>query len=89
MRCSDGDYIKTVYPQSRYSAKSETESCRTTRLSSKNQQNDPTIDHLLSHIAALTEELQQRDIATNQRLDMLTDKINALRKDLKPQVNMM
>jgi hypothetical protein len=34
-------------------------------------------------MAALTDELQQRDIITTQRLNMLTEQINALRKDFK------
>lgn len=80
---SDGDYIKIVYPQSRYSVVTNTEPNGTTCPSSKHRQNDSTVDTLLSHIAALTDELQQRDITTNQRLNMLTDEINALRKDLK------
>jgi hypothetical protein len=89
-RCSDSDYIKTDYPQSRYSVKSEIEPIREsyhhygiTRASSKYQQHDPAVDQLLSHIAALTDALQQHDIATNQRLNTLTDEINALRRDLK------
>lgn len=80
---SDGDYIKIVYPQSRYSVVNDTEPHGTTSPNSKHRQHDSTIDPLLSHIATLTNELQQRDIATNQRLNMLTDEINALRKDLK------
>jgi hypothetical protein len=75
IRCSD-DYVKIVYPQSRYSVKSETESHGTTCPNSKHQQCDSTIDQLLSHMAALTDELQQR-------LNMLTEETNALRKDLK------
>ncbi|PNF22682.1 Transient receptor potential channel pyrexia [Cryptotermes secundus] len=82
IRCSDGDYVKIVYPQSRYSVKSETES-RGTCPNSKHRQCDSTIDQLLSHMAALTDELQQRDIITTQRLNMLTEEINALRKDFK------
>lgn len=82
MRCSESDHIKTAYPQSRYSVKSDNESYGTTCPSSKHQQRDPTTDQLLTHIAALTDELQQRDVATNQRLSMLTDEIKALRKDL-------
>lgn len=79
---TDGDYIKIV-PQSRYSVVTNTEPHGTTCPNSKHRQNDSTIDTLLSHIAALTDELQQRDITTNQRLNMMTDEINALRKDLK------
>ena len=80
---SDGDYIKIVYPQSKCPVVSDAEPHGTTCPTSKHRQHDSTIELLLSDIAALTEDLQQRDITINQRLNTLTDEIKALRTDLK------
>ncbi|XP_069688643.1 transient receptor potential channel pyrexia-like isoform X2 [Periplaneta americana] len=86
---ADGDYVKIVYPQSRYSVRSDTEPLRdsyhnsTPQVNSKYREPDSAIDQLLSHISTLTDELQQRDITYNQRYNMLMDEISALRKEVK------
>ncbi|PSN45985.1 Transient receptor potential channel pyrexia [Blattella germanica] len=91
--CINGDYIKVGFPQSHCSLRSEADTVREsyhnynsiTKPNSKFRPNRPA-EQLLSTIAALTDELQQHDIAMNQRITIISEELKTIRKELTSRV---
>ena len=89
--CINGDYMKMGFPQAQVSMKSEAESMQgsyhnqksISRPNMKHKLQNRSTDQLIVQLAALTDQLHQRDTSINQRLSTMSQEINTIQKQLQ------